>query len=149
MWLRLEKLQRSGVRETGVLSWHHGPPTAPTTLWYLGIIGLLQPPQHYGIDGIKGPFIILPYFIETLKSLLKNWCSFFSLVCVKNVVVKRLPHILLPYTERNFFHILLNQTEIRLYLLFSVWFGTANGECPCCCSKSIGQWWIQSYFGLI
>ena len=28
------------------------------------------------------------------------------------------------YTQRNFFEFLLNQTEIRLYLLFSEWFGT-------------------------
>ena len=29
-----------------------------------------------------------------------------------------------PYTQRNLFEILLNQTEIRLYLPFSDWFGT-------------------------
>ena len=34
------------------------------------------------------------------------------------------------YTQRNIFGILLNQTEIRLYLLFSDWFGTANRHCP-------------------
>ena len=28
------------------------------------------------------------------------------------------------------FEILLNQTEIRLYLTFSDWFGTVNGHCP-------------------
>ena len=32
----------------------------------------------------------------------------------------------IKYTQRNLFEILLNQTEIRLYLLFSDWFGTAK-----------------------
>ena len=30
------------------------------------------------------------------------------------------------YTQGNLFEILLNETEIRLYLLFFDWFGTAN-----------------------
>ena len=34
------------------------------------------------------------------------------------------------YTKRNVFKILLNQTEIRLYLPFSDWFGTENGLRP-------------------
>ena len=34
------------------------------------------------------------------------------------------------YTQRNLFEILLNQTEIGLYLPFSNWFVTANGQCP-------------------
>ena len=34
------------------------------------------------------------------------------------------------FTQRNLFEILSNQTEIRLYLPFSDWFGTANGQCP-------------------
>ena len=33
-------------------------------------------------------------------------------------------------TQRNLFGILLNQTEIRLYLLWIDWFGTINGQCP-------------------
>ena len=33
------------------------------------------------------------------------------------------------YTQRNLFEILLNQSEIRLYLLFSDWFGTKR-TCP-------------------
>ena len=32
-------------------------------------------------------------------------------------------------TQRNLFKILSNQTEIRLYLSFSAWFGTGNGQC--------------------
>ena len=33
-------------------------------------------------------------------------------------------------TQRNLFEILLNQTEIILYLPFYDWFGTANGRVP-------------------
>ena len=33
------------------------------------------------------------------------------------------------YTQRNLFQILLDQPEIRLYLPYSDWFGTANGHC--------------------
>ena len=36
-----------------------------------------------------------------------------------------------PYTQRNNFEILLNQSEIWLYLPYSDWFGTASGRCPC------------------
>ena len=32
------------------------------------------------------------------------------------------------YTHRNLFEILLNQTEVRLHLPFSDWFGAANGR---------------------
>ena len=32
--------------------------------------------------------------------------------------------------QRNLFEILLNLTEIRLYLPFSDWFETANEHCP-------------------
>ena len=34
------------------------------------------------------------------------------------------------YTEKYIFEILLNQTEIRLYLPCTDWFRTANGQCP-------------------
>ena len=34
------------------------------------------------------------------------------------------------YIQRKLFGILLNQTEIRLYLPCTDWFGTANGQCP-------------------
>ena len=34
------------------------------------------------------------------------------------------------YTQRNNFEILSNQTDIRLYLRFSDWLGTVNGQCP-------------------
>ena len=34
------------------------------------------------------------------------------------------------YTQRNLFKILLNQTEIRLYLPYSDWFGAADGRSP-------------------
>ena len=37
---------------------------------------------------------------------------------------------LMRNTHRYIFEILSNQTEIRLYLLFSVRFGTTNGQCP-------------------
>jgi len=40
------------------------------------------------------------------------------------------------YTQKNLFKILLNQTEIRLYLPFSDRFGTSNGRLFG--SKSIG-----------
>ena len=40
------------------------------------------------------------------------------------------------YTQRNIFEILINQTEIRLYLPFFDWSGTQ-------------KWYIQSDFGLI
>ena len=39
------------------------------------------------------------------------------------------PSLNVSYTQRNLFEILLNQTEIRLYLPFSDWFGTSNGLC--------------------
>ena len=32
--------------------------------------------------------------------------------------------------QRNLIEILLNQTEIRLYLSFSEWFGSTNGQFP-------------------
>ena len=35
-----------------------------------------------------------------------------------------------PCTRRNLFEIALNQTEIRLHLPCTDWFGTANGHCP-------------------
>ena len=35
----------------------------------------------------------------------------------------------LDYTKRNLFQILLNQTEIRLYLPCTDWFGIANVQC--------------------
>ena len=35
-----------------------------------------------------------------------------------------------PYTQRNLLQMLLNPTQIRLYLLFSNRFGTANEQCP-------------------
>ena len=35
-----------------------------------------------------------------------------------------------PRTLRDILEILMNQTEIRLYLPFSDWFRTANGHCP-------------------
>ena len=35
-----------------------------------------------------------------------------------------------PNTQRFFFEILLSETEIRLYLPCSDWFGTANRHCP-------------------
>ena len=34
------------------------------------------------------------------------------------------------YTRRNLFGISSNQTQIRLYLPFSDWFGTTTGHCP-------------------
>ena len=34
------------------------------------------------------------------------------------------------YAQRNLFEILIDQIEIRLYLPFFDWFGTANGQCP-------------------
>ena len=33
-------------------------------------------------------------------------------------------------TRRNIFGIIFNQTEVRFYLPFPDWFGTANGHCP-------------------
>ena len=45
-------------------------------------------------------------------------------------------------TQRNLFEIYLNQTEIRLYLPFSDWFGTANG-------RPFGTKWIGRWFWLI
>ena len=42
-----------------------------------------------------------------------------------------------PGTLRNIFEILLNQTQIRLYLPFSDCFGL---DTFVCCSKSIGKW---------
>ena len=51
-----------------------------------------------------------------------------------------------PYTQRNLFGILLNQTEIRLYVPVSDWFGTKRTPFG---AKSIGKWQIQSDFGLI
>ena len=40
--------------------------------------------------------------------------------------------------------ILLNETEIRLYLPCTDWFGTANGRPSVCCSKSIGTYMVNS-----
>ena len=42
------------------------------------------------------------------------------------------------YTQRNLSEILVNQTEIRLYLTFYDKFGTKR--MLVCCSKSIGAW---------
>ena len=56
-----------------------------------------------------------------------------AIFCLRedNPRLYRLPGInLLCYTQRNLIEILLNQTEIRLYLPFSDWFGTENGRCP-------------------
>ena len=41
-----------------------------------------------------------------------------------------LPNKLGPSAQRNLSENSLNQTEARLYLQFSDWFGTANGHCP-------------------
>ena len=49
------------------------------------------------------------------------------------------------HTQRNIFEFLLNQTEIKLYLRFSGWFGTKRTSV---CFKS-NRKMIQSDFGLI
>ena len=36
----------------------------------------------------------------------------------------------IAFAQRNIFEILLGHTDIRLYLPFSDWFGTVNGQCP-------------------
>ena len=41
------------------------------------------------------------------------------------------------YTQRKILGIVLNETEIRLYLSCSGWFGTANGQSSICCFKSM------------
>ena len=46
--------------------------------------------------------------------------------CQSGVSVSRNNHQ--TYTQRNIFEILLKQTEIRLYLSCTDWFGTANGR---------------------
>ena len=51
------------------------------------------------------------------------------------------------YTQRNIFEILFNQTETRLYLPFSDWFGRANGIEFC--FNCVGKWRIQSGLGSI
>ena len=51
-------------------------------------------------------------------------CAFVLYVYTKNV------SLLLLHTQENLSEILLNQTEIRLYLPFSDLLGAANGHCP-------------------
>ena len=43
-------------------------------------------------------------------------------------------------SQRNLFEILLNQTEIRLYLRYTDWFGTANGQCRFVVPFRISKW---------
>ena len=74
--------------------------------------------QYVGTGGFEGPL---------------NWAP------VRPGDVRMWPFIQSDPTQRNIFGILLNQTEIGLYLPFSVSFGTANGQCPFG-SKSIGKW---------
>ena len=50
-------------------------------------------------------------------------------ICLKTELETLRGHWWKNYILRNIFEILLNQTEIRLYLPFSDWFGTANGRC--------------------
>ena len=60
------------------------------------------------------------------RQLLRYWPSVsFVEICIHVLSMNILStEWTLFYTQRNLFKILSNQTEIRLYLLFSDWFGT-------------------------
>ena len=56
---------------------------------------------------------------------------FGSMLDLRWGLIQRQDLIFWKDTHREiFFEILSNQPEIRLYLPFSDWFGTANGQCP-------------------
>ena len=51
----------------------------------------------------------------------------------------------MQYSQRNLFGILLDLTEIRLYLPCTDWFGTANGHCP----FAVPNWSVHGKYNLI
>ena len=86
-----------------------------------------------------------PHFSSNLNSNQENFFKFSERISF-NFVTWYLSssNRVIVYTE-NLFEILLNQPDIRLYLPFSDWFGTANWQCP----FTVPNWSENSKYNLI
>ena len=76
-------------------------------------------------------------------------CDWFALTVAAKQLHEKLYSVLRPLencTQRNLFEIVLNQTQIRLEIMFlkSIYTVRFTGErkrtASVCCSKSIGKW---------
>ena len=97
--------------------------------------------QNTRFDCIKHELRLSKALISTL---VRNNTSFLTHIMMYKSLWKKhyrpLSQLrIFSFTQRNNFEILLNRTEIRLYLPLFDWFGTKR-TLSVCSSKSIGEW---------